>query len=195
MFNNSYIKLKKCPIQNLLIISNKVFFFFLNQIKFYFIGNKIILKGFFFPQAFITGTLQNYARKHEIAIDALSFEYKIQDQTSYNTIKQKPEDGCYIYGIFLEGARWDSEKHILSDSKPKELFSDLPLVWLFPCVNRQPPVDGIYDCPIYKVDSRAGTLSTTGHSTNFVMYIELSSDREQDIWIKAGVACFLALRY
>ena len=48
---------------------------------------------------------------------------------------------------------------------------------------------------MYKVESRRGTLSTTGHSTNFVMYIELPSKEQEDTWIRAGVAAFLSLRY
>jgi len=48
---------------------------------------------------------------------------------------------------------------------------------------------------MYKVLSRTGTLSTTGHSTNYVVMMELPSDRPQNDWIKAGVACFLALKF
>jgi dynein heavy chain len=57
------------------------------------------------------------------------------------------------------------------------------------------PTSGIYKTPIYKVLSRSGTLSTTGHSTNFVMMVEIPTDEKEDKWIKAGVAGFLALRY
>lgn len=66
---------------------------------------------------------------------------------------------------------------------------------LLPVANRVQPTEGIYICPLYKTVDRRGTLSTTGHSTNFVMFLEFLSKESQDTWIKAGVAAFLALRY
>jgi len=66
---------------------------------------------------------------------------------------------------------------------------------LVPVAERAKPQSGIYECPVYKVLSRTGTLSTTGHSTNFVMWFEIPSSETQDIWIRAGVAAFLSLRY
>jgi dynein heavy chain len=153
------------------------------------------ISGFFFPQAFITGTLQNFARKHFIAIDKLSFDFKILDNMSHTDIREKPSDGCYIYGMYLEGSKWDYKKHIINQSKPKELFCDLPLMHLMPVADRVTPSEGIYNCPLYKVVSRRGTLSTTGHSTNFVMFMEIPSRENEEVWIKAGVAAFLSLRY
>jgi dynein heavy chain len=64
-----------------------------------------------------------------------------------------------------------------------------------PIEDRKAPTEGVYNCPLYKVESRRGTLSTTGHSTNFVMFMELASKEHEDIWIRAGVAAFLSLRY
>ena len=152
------------------------------------------ISGFFFPQAFVTGTLQNYARKHKIPIDHLSFHFEVLDNRSLEDIRCKPEDGCYIYGLWLEGARWDKIEHCLAWSFPKDLYTAMPIMHLIPVEHRVSPETGIYFCPVYKVLSRRGTLSTTGHSTNFVLFVELISKISQDIWIRAGVALFLSLR-
>jgi dynein heavy chain len=69
------------------------------------------------------------------------------------------------------------------------------MIHLIPNVDRTAPVTNVYHCPLYKVVSRAGTLSTTGHSTNFVMFLELPTSELEEVWIRAGVASFLALRY
>ena len=70
----------------------------------------------------MTGTLQNYARKHVIAIDKLSFEFKYLEIEEQD-VKEKPEDGCYIHGLFLEGAKWSKEQKIITNPQPKELYS------------------------------------------------------------------------
>ena len=69
------------------------------------------------------------------------------------------------------------------------------MIHLIPLADRKTPEKGIYNCPVYKVVSRRGTLSTTGHSTNFVMMFEIPTNVEEDNWVRAGVAAFLSLRY
>ncbi|XP_048578532.1 dynein axonemal heavy chain 1-like isoform X2 [Nematostella vectensis] len=152
------------------------------------------ISGFFFPQGFLTGTLQNFARAYSISIDIIAFDFEVLKQQE-DELKTRPKDGCYIRGLFLEGARWDTESHELAESRPKELFTDMPIIWLKPAANREKPSSGIYDCPVYKTLTRAGTLSTTGHSTNFVLSVEIPSGKPQDHWIKQGVALMCALNY
>jgi dynein heavy chain len=171
------------------------------------------VSGFFFPQAFTTGSLQNHARRHTIPIDECNFVYKMMDEERED-IACPPDDGAYIYGLFSEGARWDKRTHGLEDPFPKELFSTMPVILLDPVRNKPLPESGIYRMPIYKILTRTGVLATTGHSSNFVMWMEVPSDRptcfrqslvsetnanikfcDQEAWINAGVACFCALRF
>ncbi|KAG7477962.1 hypothetical protein MATL_G00075180 [Megalops atlanticus] len=152
------------------------------------------ISGFFFPQAFLTGTMQNFARRSVLSIDTVGFDFQVMKE-SVEELKERPDMGCYIHGLFLEGARWDGQAGQLIESRPKELYTEMAVIWMVPVPNRKPPPSGVYVCPIYKTLTRAGTLSTTGHSTNYVIAVELPTDRTQRHWIKRGVALICALDY
>lgn len=81
-----------------------------------------------------------------------------------------------------------------ASSHPKVLFDKLPVLWFLPQKDRLQDSTDVYTCPLYKVPSRKGTLSTTGHSTNYIISIELPCSDTPDVPVKAGVAAFLALQ-
>lgn len=91
-----------------------------------------------------------------------------------------------MHGIFIEAARWDSQKGGLCDAEHGELFSRLPVVRFIPCLSLTP--GDRYDAPLYKTQARSGVLSTTGHSTNFILSILLESRSPPDFWILRGTA-------
>jgi hypothetical protein len=42
--------------------------------------------------------------------------------------RSAPRDGAYVHGLFMEGARWDIQQGIITESKLKELFPTMPVV-------------------------------------------------------------------
>lgn len=99
--------------------------------------------------------------------------------------------GAQVVGSWL-GARWSPLRRALEEPAPKMLFSEVPVILFQPreVVGNEVKVSmyswrrlkylsqkfyGVYECPIYRTTTRAGELSTTGHSTNFVLVVSLSS--------------------
>ena len=41
---------------------------------------------------------------------------------------KSPEDGAYVFGLYMDGARWCRKTKEIADSLPKVLFDELPVV-------------------------------------------------------------------
>jgi len=148
------------------------------------------LSGFFFTQAFLTGSAQNYARKYTIPIDDVVFDFEMKQEDRYPT---GPENGVLTYGLFLEGARWEKESSALAESLPKVLFSPAPTMHWVPYRRADVPQYPHYKCPVYKTSDRRGILATTGHSSNFVCFIHMPTPMDEDHWVERGVAMLTQL--
>ncbi|XP_045784195.1 dynein axonemal heavy chain 6 [Maniola jurtina] len=167
------------------------------------------VSGLFFPQGLLTGALQAYARRYRVPIDALMFDFEpinffLAQEDVFKHSKQKktkeeptdmvvfgplekPEDGVNIHGLFIDAGRWDPQQNLLVDALPGQMNPPLPVVWFKPVLSLPKP-DSRYEAPLYKTSERAGTLSTTGHSTNFVLPVLLPSNMHSEFWIIRGTA-------
>ena len=150
------------------------------------------LSGFFFTQAFLTGASQNFARRYTIPIDDVVFDFEMKDE-EWDGLPVPPKDGVFTYGLFLEGCRWDKGTHELEESLPKVLFADAPTMHWVPYRKKDVPTYPRYQCPVYKTSDRRGVLATTGHSSNFVCFINMPSNRPEDHWVERGVAMLTSL--
>lgn len=148
------------------------------------------ISGFFFTQAFLTGASQNYARKYTIPIDDVVFDWEMQQEDIHT---KAPENGVLTYGFFIEGGRWCKESRNLAESLPKVLFSPAPTMHWIPMRKADIPVYPHYKCPVYKTSDRRGVLATTGHSSNFVCFIHMPSEKTEDHWVERGMAMLTSL--
>eukprot|EP00928_Gymnodinium_smaydae_P036017 TRINITY_DN25241_c1_g2_i2.p1 TRINITY_DN25241_c1_g2~~TRINITY_DN25241_c1_g2_i2.p1 ORF type:complete len:3507 (-),score=695.75 TRINITY_DN25241_c1_g2_i2:57-10475(-) len=148
--------------------------------------------AYFFQQCFLTGVIQNFARKDKIAIDRCMWNYKAQKAAFVPT--EHPSVGAYINGLVMNGGRWDDDNMYLEDSFPKVLWCDMSPVWCKPVEIDSDETNHVtqYMCPVYKTSERKGVLSTSGHSSNYIMDISLEHScqghHDARFWTKRGLA-------
>jgi dynein heavy chain len=76
------------------------------------------ISGLFFPQGFMTGCLQTHSRFYKIPIDKLQFSFTVLEAETMEEIDEAPEDGVYVHGFYLDGARYNRDDAMIDDQIP-----------------------------------------------------------------------------
>ena len=139
------------------------------------------LSGLFNPQSFLTAVMQTTARRNEWALDRTVVITEVTKK-QVEDIQVASRDGAYIYGLTLEGARFDEKTGMLDDSKPKELFSPLPVILIRAVQADKAEMKDIYPCPVYKTERRF---------REEVFTAQLKTKQNPTKWVLASVAAFL----
>jgi len=139
------------------------------------------LPGLFNPQSFLTAIMQTMARKNEWPLDKMTLLTDVMKKM-VEEFDQSSRDGAFVYGMYLEGARWDTQSAQLEESRLKELYPMLPVILIKPVPLEQAEKQEVYMCPVYKTQRRGPTyVFTAGLKT------KLSASR----WVLGGVAMLL----
>jgi len=152
------------------------------------------LTGFFNPQGFLTATRQEITRRHKQekwALDDVVLVTEVTDHADTRRIRYQPDEGVFIFGLFLEGCTWgyapERKDKQLMESNPKETFTQMPVIRVTAVTSdkakklyAKTPDMNYYDCPVYTKPKRT--------DQSYVFSVKLRTDKEPEHWILRGVA-------
>lgn len=84
----------------------------------------------------------------------------------------------------MEGARWDIAAGFIADSRPKELYPLMPVVFVRAITQDKQETKNVYECPVYKTRTRGPT---------YVWTFNLKTRDKPTKWTLAGVAILLQI--
>jgi dynein heavy chain len=147
------------------------------------------LAGLHVPEAYLTALLQTACRSKGWPLDKATLMITISTYQRTNQVMTKPALGCYLSGMYLEGASWDLEKKCLIPQHPKELVMELPLMRVTPIEMNKVRTQSMLKTPIYLTQKRRDAMGV-----GLVQTAWLETTEHTSFWILQGVAICMNIR-
>jgi len=152
------------------------------------------LGGIFNPQAFLTAVMQQTARKNEWPLDKVVLTVDVTKKYNKEDFSSAPREGAYVYGLYMAGARWDTQTGLIQEARLKELCPAMPVIFVKAIPIEKQDLRGTYNCPCFKTieRGRAKEAVAVGLCPGFVWYFDLKTKLHPNKWVLAGCAMTLA---
>jgi len=137
------------------------------------------LSGLVNPTSFLTAICQVTAQKNQWELDKLVTFTDVTKRMSADEVDTPSRDGAYIIGLSMQGARWETSSVQIEKSKPKEMFSQMPIMNVKAVTKEKANIGGIYNCPVYMTEMRGPT---------WFFNAQLKTKSPPARWVLAGVA-------
>ncbi|KAA0154745.1 hypothetical protein FNF29_02274 [Cafeteria roenbergensis] len=144
------------------------------------------LSGLHIPESFLTALVQMTCRRKHWPLDKSTLFTMVTEHLEADTIPHALEDGCYVRGLYLEGAGWDLERSVLKRQDPKVLVTELPILQVIPIEAAKLKLHGTFRAPVYVTQSRRNAMGV-----GLVFEADLATDEHPSLWVLQGVALAL----
>jgi len=154
------------------------------------------LPGTFNPMSFLTAVMQATARKNGWPLDQLGLETHptkvyVNNPLKPAEVEERPDDGCYIHGLYMECGRWNDQDGVVGESRLKDLYPPMPVIHVKAVDVDLKVTNNIYTCPIYVTTARGATYVTSATLKHEEPVP--GKTHPSNKWVMSGVCLLLAL--
>uniref|UniRef100_A0A8C9QGL1 Dynein axonemal heavy chain 10 n=1 Tax=Spermophilus dauricus TaxID=99837 RepID=A0A8C9QGL1_SPEDA len=144
------------------------------------------LSGLQIPESYLTALVQATCRKNGWPLDRSTLFTQVTKFQDAEEVNERAGQGCFVSGLYLEGADWDIERGCLIKSKPKVLVVDLPILKIIPIEVHRLKLQNTFRTPVYTTSMRRNAMGV-----GLVFEADLFTTRHISHWVLQGVCLTL----
>ncbi|KAJ3055760.1 Dynein heavy chain 10, axonemal [Rhizophlyctis rosea] len=138
------------------------------------------LSGLHVPEAYITALVQTTCRKNGWPLDRSTLYTTVTEHVDPKEVTERPQSGCFVTGLHLEGAGWDVKQgRLVRLESGGRLLTELPILRIIPIESYRLKLVNTFRTPVYTTQQRRNAsgvgwvfdadLSTTDHVSHWVL--------------------------
>ncbi|XP_012151823.2 dynein heavy chain at 89D [Megachile rotundata] len=144
------------------------------------------LAGLHIPETYLAALVQMSCRRNSWALDHSLMYTAVSRFTIPEKVEDRPDEGCYVSGLYLEGARWDVDEQCLKKSHPKVLVEPLPVLIILPVEAHRLRLQNTLKTPVYTTSNRRNAMGV-----GLVFEANLATTEHVSHWVLQGVCLIL----
>ena len=144
------------------------------------------LSGLHIPESYLTALVQTTCRARNWPLDRSDLYTVVTQFRDPKEVKEALGSGCYVSGLYLEGASWSTEKECLARQLPKQLVEELPILQVIPVELSKLKLTNVFKTPVYVTQARRNAMGV-----GLVFAADLSTHEHPSHWVLQSVALCL----